>query len=116
MAVTAGRGARTWLIRRSATLLLLITISGLAAGGVARLAGADRAADIAWLAAAVCGLAYALWSAADALTTDPLAAPTAMAQVRHAHALLTGVVWPHENAEEAYLSLGEDADAFRSAS
>ena len=67
MGVTAGRGARTWLIRRSATLLLLVTISGLAAGGLARLAGADRAADIAWLAAAICGLAYALWSAADSL-------------------------------------------------
>jgi len=41
--------------------------------------------------------------AADALTTDPLAAPAAMAQVRHAHALLTGDIWPHENAEEADL-------------
>ena len=41
--------------------------------------------------------------AADALTTDPLAVPAAMAQVRHAHALLTGEVWPHENAEEADL-------------
>ena len=41
--------------------------------------------------------------AADALTTDPLAAPAAMAQVRHAHALLTGEIWPHENAEEADL-------------
>ena len=67
MPVTAGRGARAWLIRRSATLLLLITIGGLAAGGVARLAGAGGAADMAWLAAAVCGLAYALWSAADSL-------------------------------------------------
>jgi hypothetical protein len=41
--------------------------------------------------------------AADALTTDPLAAPAAMAQVRQAHALLTGEIWPHENAEEADL-------------
>jgi soluble P-type ATPase len=41
--------------------------------------------------------------AADALTTDPLAAPAAMAQVRHAHALLTDEIWPHENAEEADL-------------
>ena len=67
MPVTGGRGARAWLIRRSATLLLLITISGLAVGGLARLAGAGGAADMAWLAAAVCGLAYALWSAADSL-------------------------------------------------
>ena len=41
--------------------------------------------------------------AADALTTDPLAVPAAMAQVRHAHTLLTGEIWPHENAEEADL-------------
>ncbi len=41
--------------------------------------------------------------AADALTTDPLAAPAAIAQVRQAYALLTGEVWPHENAEEADL-------------
>ena len=41
--------------------------------------------------------------AADALTADPLAAPAAMAQVRRAHALLTGDIWPHENAEEADL-------------
>ena len=41
--------------------------------------------------------------AADALTTDLLAAPAAMAQVRHAHALLTGEIWPHEHAEEADL-------------
>jgi hypothetical protein len=40
---------------------------------------------------------------ADALTTDPLAAPAAMAQARHAHTLLTGEVWPHESAEEADL-------------
>ena len=26
-----------------------------------------------------------------------------MAQVRHAHAFLTGEIWPHENAEEADL-------------
>ena len=67
MPVTGGRGARAWLIRRSATLLLLITISGLAAGGLARLAGAGGVADVAWLAAAVCGLGYALWSAADSI-------------------------------------------------
>jgi len=41
--------------------------------------------------------------AADALTTDTAAAPAAMALVRNAHALLTGEVWPHENAEEADL-------------
>ncbi len=41
--------------------------------------------------------------AADALTTDALAAPAAMARVRQAHTLLTGEIWPHENAEEADL-------------
>jgi hypothetical protein len=41
--------------------------------------------------------------AADALTTDPLAAPAAMARVRQAHALLTGEIWAHESAEEADL-------------
>ena len=41
--------------------------------------------------------------AADALTTDPAAAPAAMARVRQAHALLTGEIWPHESAEEADL-------------
>jgi soluble P-type ATPase len=41
--------------------------------------------------------------AADALTTDPAAAPAAMARVRQAHALLTGEIWAHESAEEADL-------------
>jgi hypothetical protein len=44
-----------------------------------------------------------LRAAADALTTDPLAAPAAMALARRAHAKLTAEVWPHENAEEADL-------------
>jgi heavy metal translocating P-type ATPase len=38
--------------------------------------------------------------AADALSTNPAAG---MARVRHAHALLVGEIWPHENAEEADL-------------
>jgi hypothetical protein len=44
-----------------------------------------------------------LRTAADALTADPAAAPAAMARVRQVHALLTGEIWPHENAEEADL-------------
>ena len=44
-----------------------------------------------------------LRTAADALTTDPLAAPAAMTRVRQAHALLTGEIWAHESAEEADL-------------
>ena len=64
MSITGVRRVRAWLVRRSAPLLLGITIGGLAAGGVAWLAGASGAADVAWLAAAACGLAYASWIAA----------------------------------------------------
>jgi heavy metal translocating P-type ATPase len=56
-----------WLRRRSALALLIATLSGLVAGGVARLAGADMIADAAWLASAACGLGYAVWSAAESL-------------------------------------------------
>ena len=59
------RSRRAWLARRSALMLLVVTASGLAAGGLARLAGAGAVADAAWLATAACGLGYALWSAAD---------------------------------------------------
>ena len=59
--------AAGWVTRRSASLLLIVTAAGLAAGGVASLAGAAGAADAAWLAASACGLGYALWSAADAI-------------------------------------------------
>jgi len=38
-----------WLRRRSAWVLLVVTLSGLVAGGLARLAGADTFADAAWL-------------------------------------------------------------------
>jgi soluble P-type ATPase len=41
-----------------------------------------------------------LRAAADALTAEPHAA---MARVRHAYAVLTGEIWPHENAEETDL-------------
>ena len=61
------RKTRAWLGRRSALLLLIVTAAGLAAGGLARLAGAGAVADAAWLAAAGCGLGYALWSAADSI-------------------------------------------------
>ena len=59
--------ARAWLGRRSALLLLVATASGLAAGGLARLAGAGAVADAAWLATAAVGLGYALWSAAESI-------------------------------------------------
>jgi len=41
-----------------------------------------------------------LRTTADALTTDPVAAPAAMTRDRQAHALLTGEIWAHESAEE----------------
>ena len=59
--------ARAWLGRRAALLLLVATASGLAAGGLARLAGAGAVADAAWLATAAVGLGYALWSAAESI-------------------------------------------------
>jgi len=58
---------RAWLGRRSALLLLLLTASGLAAGGLAHLAGAGAVADAAWLATAAVGIGCALWSAADSI-------------------------------------------------
>ena len=61
------RAGAAWLSRRSAAALLSVTAAGLAAGGVAWLAGAGGAGDAAWLAAAVCGLGYALWSAAESV-------------------------------------------------
>ena len=67
---TVARGARAWLARRAAPLLLVVTAAGTAAGGVAWLAGAAGTADVVWLGVAVCGLAYACWVAAavDKLT------------------------------------------------
>ena len=61
------RSAAASLGRRAAVLLLVLTVAGLAAGGVARLAGAASVADGCWLVSAGLGLAYALWSAADSL-------------------------------------------------
>jgi hypothetical protein len=50
-----------WLRRWSALVLLIVTLSGLVAGGLARLAGAGAVADAAWVATAACGIGYALW-------------------------------------------------------
>ena len=63
MRVTVARGARAWLARRAAPLLLVVTAAGTAAGGVAWLAGAGGTADVMWLGVAICGLAYACWVA-----------------------------------------------------
>jgi heavy metal translocating P-type ATPase len=61
------RPAAGWLGRRSSAVLLVMTAAGLAAGGLAWLAGAGRVADGCWLASAGLGLAYALWSAVDSI-------------------------------------------------
>ena len=67
MVKTLVQGAWAWLRRRSALVLLGVTVSGLVVGGLARLAGAGAVADGAWLATAACGLGYALWSAVDSV-------------------------------------------------
>ncbi len=61
--------SRAWtsLRRRSALLLLAATAGGLAGGGAAALAGAGAARDVAWLAVAAAGLAYALWATAGSI-------------------------------------------------
>jgi heavy metal translocating P-type ATPase len=64
---SAFRSLAGWLGRRSAAVLLAVTVAGLLGGGVTWLAGAGQVADGFWLASAVAGLAYALWSAADSL-------------------------------------------------
>ncbi len=48
-------------------LLLVVTAAGLAAGGLAWLAGAGGVADACWLVSAAFGLGYALWSAVDSI-------------------------------------------------
>ena len=53
-----------WLDRRSAALLLAVTVLGLAGGGIAAVAGAGAVRDVMWLAAAAAGLGYALWATA----------------------------------------------------
>jgi heavy metal translocating P-type ATPase len=61
------RSAGGWLARRSAVLLLGVTAAGLAAGGLAWVAGARGVADACWLVSAAFGLGYAVWSAAAAI-------------------------------------------------
>ncbi|MGH3175603.1 MAG: hypothetical protein ACRDPF_17275, partial [Streptosporangiaceae bacterium] len=72
MTVSVARGARAWLVRRVAPLLLLVTAAGLAAGGAAWLAGAEQAAGSVWLGVAACGLAYACWVAVAAIARGRL--------------------------------------------
>ena len=57
---------RVWLARRSAAVLLALTVSGLTAGLVLYLAGAGGAGNVAWAVVGVCGAGYALWAMAEA--------------------------------------------------
>ena len=94
-----------WLRRHPALVMLVVTVSGLAAGGLARLAGAGGGADAAWLAAAACGIGYSLWFTADSLRRGRVGvdAPGAVTRVRQVHDMLSREVWPHESAEETEL-------------
>ena len=65
MAAPFARGAM-WVARRSAAILLALTISGLTAGLVLHLLGAGGAGNGAWAAVGVCGAGYALGAMAEA--------------------------------------------------
>ena len=67
MAVVRVRDGGLWLARHNALVLLAVITSGLAAGGVLWLAGAEGVGDAAWIAAGLCGVGYSLWSMADSL-------------------------------------------------
>jgi heavy metal translocating P-type ATPase len=61
------RDAGRWLARHNALVLLAVTTSGLAAGGMLQLAAAGGTGDAAWIAAGLCGAGYSLWSIADSI-------------------------------------------------
>ena len=54
------RDAGRWLARHNALVLLAVTTSALAAGGMLQLAAAGGTGDAAWIAAGLCGAGYAL--------------------------------------------------------
>ena len=65
--LTYPREKLAWLGGQVPLILLAVTLTTLAAGGILQLAGAAEAGDAAWLAAGACGAAYALWAMVDAL-------------------------------------------------
>lgn len=67
MALVILHRGRELMGRRSALLLLTVTVSGLAGGAVAVLAGAGPVADALWLATSAAGLGYALWAMAGSI-------------------------------------------------
>lgn len=56
-----------WLGGHLAALLLTVTVSGLALGGLAQLVGSAPARDAAWFVVGCCGAGYALWEMIDSL-------------------------------------------------
>ncbi len=56
-----------WLNRHVAALLLVVTGTGLVAGGTMHMTSLGGAGNIAWIAAAACGACYALWAVAGSL-------------------------------------------------
>jgi len=67
VAGTISRTAWQWLSRRVSSLLLVVTGTGLLAGGIMHTTSLGSTGDMAWIAAAACGTCYALWAVADSL-------------------------------------------------
>ncbi len=67
MATAGIRAGRRWLTRHISLVLLVVTGSGLVAGGAMHLAQAAAAGDVAWIAAGAFGAGYACWAVADSL-------------------------------------------------
>ncbi|HEY5987870.1 MAG TPA: heavy metal translocating P-type ATPase [Streptosporangiaceae bacterium] len=61
------RDALVRLARRITAAVLVVTVSGMAAGAGLHVAGAGGAGDGAWIATGAVGAGYALWAMADAL-------------------------------------------------
>jgi heavy metal translocating P-type ATPase len=61
------RRVPAWLAPRAAAAMLAVTVTGLAAGAAAHLAGAGHAGDAAWLVTGAAGAAYAVAEMAAAL-------------------------------------------------
>ena len=53
---------RAWIAQNSAVALLTLTLAGLALGGALHLVGYGDGGNVAWIAVAVVGAAYTLWS------------------------------------------------------
>jgi hypothetical protein len=123
MTASVARGARAWLARRVALLLFLVTAAGLAAGGAAKLVGADQAADLhrllggadptATMSRAHAEIAYQIARLGRLIADIGDRAPdeTDVADLRGTLYGLHAILRLHTVQEdEAYLSLGDDAE------